>query len=186
MLNKPVGCVTSAKKENSNPTVYELLEKAGIEKIGCVGRLDQDSSGLLLFTTNSLLSTKIRSSQYKVIKKYKVIVRKTKAFTTEDFQKLTQPIETDALPVKFEIVREYKDLVLSNDNLTHLEPHAEINFFLIEGLHRQIRRICTRSRFKVLMLHRYAFGPLELGPLEPGKFRELETDEIIQLENLVV
>jgi pseudouridine synthase len=169
-----------------HPTVYELMDKLGFDTkgLGCVGRLDLESTGALLFTDNSQLNLRIRSPQFKVAKIYHVLV-KGRAIYPQSIAQLQDPLDSDTLPVSVvEKHRETRITQVGNGKEYQLE-YVELQFTLVEGKHRQIRRLCLRSGLRIVSLHRISFGPLLLGSLPAGQARCLDLAETAALEAAV-
>ena len=159
MLHKPQGYV-SANKDGLHPTVFDLLEEPYNRlNLNIAGRLDIDTEGLLLLTDNGELLHQLISPNKNVYKTY--LVRTNKPFKTESLLK------------KFEI------LDGKNQPYTPLPPFVEkINdyeFYLSikEGKYHQVKRMIQHFRAEVIYLKRIAYGDIELGDLELGKYKEL-------------
>ena len=169
MLNKPVGCVTTADDEKGRKNVVELVSSLG-KRVYPVGRLDMNSDGLLLLTDDGELANKLTHPRHNIPKIYRVNV--TKAPTEEQLAILRSPLLLDGYriqPVKTEVIS-------SGDG-------ALIEMTLFEGRNRQIRRMCEAAGLKISRLTRIAIGDLKLGTLPTGKWRHLTSDEIEYLKN---
>ncbi len=167
MMNKPVG-VVSATKDEQHKTVVDLLEYTESASLHIVGRLDLNSSGLLLLTNDSRWSRKLMKPEKKVSKVYRVTVGKplTEAYISAFYEGM---------------YFEYEDITTRPARLTIIsEQVAEVT--LVEGRYHQIKRMFGRFRNPVLALHRESIGGLLLDPeLAPGESRPLKTEEIRQL-----
>ncbi len=170
MLNKPIG-VVSATKDNQHKTVIDLLRQATFltaeqcDYLHIVGRLDLNSSGLLLLTNDSRWSSHLTSPKNKVIKKYRVTLENS--LSPEYISAFEQGMYFDyegitTEPAKLDIISEYV---------------AEV--YLTEGRYHQIKRMFGRFRNPVIKLHRCAIGHLSLDQsLSAGDSRLLTAEEI--------
>jgi len=168
MMNKPTG-VISATKDDQHRTVINLLNIKNKQNLHIAGRLDINSTGLLLLTNNSSWSRKLSSPEEKVVKRYLVTVEKP--LTEEN-------VEAFANGMYFA----YEDITTRPAILKILSDHnAQVE--LTEGRYRQIRRMFGHIQNRVLSLHRFAIGPWELDPsLQPGEYRELTQAELKRLD----
>ncbi len=164
MLNKPAG-VVSATKDNRHRTVIELLDRQDKETLHLVGRLDFNSSGLILLTNNGRWSRQLTSPEEKVSKLYRVKVAKPICQSTVD-------AFAEGMYFPFE------DITTRPARLTLIhERLAEVT--LVEGRYHQIKRMFGRFRNPVLALHRVSIGDLTLdASLMPGQSRELTDQEL--------
>ncbi|MGC4071925.1 MAG: pseudouridine synthase [Nibricoccus sp.] len=165
LLNKPLGLVCS-HDEREGPNVYSLLSprwRARNPQITSIGRLDKDTSGLLLLTDQTTLVHRLTSPKHKVPKLYHTTLdRDMPAGLTELFSSGTLLLTGE------------KDPCLPAD-LRIIDPRtAELT--LTEGRYHQVRRMFASQGCEVLTLHRAAFGNLTLDDLAPGQFRELPLD----------
>lgn len=156
MLNKPAGYVCSRNGQGSK-TIYDLLP-AELHDLKPVGRLDKDSSGLLLMTNNGELAHKLTHPSFQKEKIYEV--RLDKPLTPHDWRQITQAgvVLDDGLS-RFELTRQDKN-----------------NYFtwavtMSEGRNRQIRRTFAALGYMVVKLHRSRFGAYRLGRLGAGKYQ---------------
>lgn len=162
MLYKPAGYLTAAEDRNQK-TVMELLPKTYVS-LGCmpVGRLDKDTTGILLFTTDGDLAHRLITPKYHVDKVYLATVDED--LTQEDEEAFEKGIELKdftALPAKLERLEERLGQVTVQ-----------------EGKYHQVKRMFGARGKKVLQLHRKSFGTLELDDgMQPGDFRELNEKE---------
>jgi len=169
MLNKPRGLVTTASDERGRPTVFECFEGANLPRIMPVGRLDQASEGLLLFTNDTQWANEIASPVSHLTKVYHVQVNSIP--TPAALAKCLAGIERDG-----EILRCSAITVIRAG-----EKNAWLEIALEEGKNRQIRRMMAALGFEVLRLIRIAIGPLSLGNLPKGEFRKLSREEVESL-----
>lgn len=172
LLHKPVDYVTTAADEHDRATVYALLP-ADAAWLAPVGRLDRDSSGLLLFTNDSDLAHAITAPATKLPKTY--LVRVKGAVDDADLQRLRDGIELpDGVTLPATVDR------LDGDHRSTL-----LRFVLVEGRNRQIRRMITAIRSRVHTLHRTRVGPIALGDLAEGSCRRLDAAELRALRAAV-
>jgi pseudouridine synthase len=167
-LHKPKGYVTTFSDPEGRPTVYDLLG-AFPDWVIPVGRLDQDTSGLLLFTNDTDLAERITSPATHVPKLYRV--RTKAALTDEDLDPLRLGVRLNdgrARPARATLVRAYKG-------------YALVDLELTEGRNRQVRRMFSAIGNGVRELRRTAIGPLALGTLGSGKWRRLTAEEVSAL-----
>lgn len=172
MLNKPRGYVTTMNDELGRKCVTELLD--GIdERVYPVGRLDRNSEGLLLFTNDGNFANSIMHPAKQIAKTYRVTVRPD--INDEQLVALSDGIELDGrktLPAT----------VVVKDK----EPGRVVLLITIkEGRNRQIRRMCEAVGLEVARLRRISIGPLRLGMLKPGSYRELTADELRSIRNAI-
>ena len=165
LLYKPKGYLTTYKDPQGRPTIYDLFKDFG-DWIFPAGRLDQDTSGLLILTNDTQFGDFITSPESKVPKAY--LVKSSLLLTDEQLDRLRAGIELRDGPTRPAIVQRIRD-------------SARYTFFEItitEGRNRQVRRMVEALGAKVLKLVRTRIGPLEIGGLEIGKWRELTSDEV--------
>jgi 23S rRNA pseudouridine2605 synthase len=169
MLNKPRGYVTTMSDEFGRPCVAELVSDVGVRVYPC-GRLDYDSEGLLILTSDGDLCHKLTHPSFEIPKTY--IVKLGKAVTPEQLAALNRPMEVDG--ERYKAAR--AEIVTLRKNETVLR------MTLREGRNRQIRKMCESLGLNVLTLKRVAIGSLELGNLKPGKWRKLTPTQIAYLK----
>ena len=165
LLHKPVGLVCS-HEEREGPNVYGLLPERWRQRnpqITSIGRLDKDTSGLLLLTDQSELVHRLTSPKYKVPKVYRAIVsRDLSPELISIFASGTMVLpeeKTPCVPAELKII-----------------SPREAELTLTEGRYHQVRRMFASQGNEVLTLHRTRFGPLELADLPAGQWRELPLD----------
>ena len=172
MLNKPRGLVTTARDEHDRATVYQCFQDTALPWIAPVGRLDQASEGLLLFTNDSAWASAILEPARHVTKTYHVQVEGIPDATT--LRRLTTGV----------IVADGEHLSVSRVTLLrHGARNAWLEVLLTEGKNRQIRRLLEAVGLGVTRLVRVALGPLELGFLAKGEWRALTAAEVRELSN---
>tara|TARA_R110001592_G_scaffold363355_1_gene685040 strand:- start:5412 stop:6137 length:726 start_codon:yes stop_codon:yes gene_type:complete len=164
MMHKPAG-VVSATKDEKHRTVIDLLDRADRHQLHIVGRLDFNSSGLLLLTNNGRWSRQLTTPSNNIAKLYRVTLEKpiTEEYVLAFSEGMYFPFEDiTTRPAKLTIISEYV---------------AEVS--LIEGRYHQIKRMFGRFDNEVLTLHRLSIGNLSLDPsLLPGQSRELTDREV--------
>jgi 23S rRNA pseudouridine2605 synthase len=168
VLNKPVGIITTLEDPEGRRTVREFLPPG--PRLFPVGRLDADTSGLLLLTNDGELAHRLMHPRYGVSKIYRVRVEP--APSAEALRRLQEGVEFEpgvrSAPARARVLeREAKGA------LVQIELH--------EGRYRQVRRMCEAVGLAVRSLHRSAYGPLRLGPVPRGMWRELSEDEVSSL-----
>ncbi|WP_295208359.1 pseudouridine synthase [Ruminococcus sp.] len=172
MLHKPRGYVTTMSDELDRKCVTELLE--GIpERVYPVGRLDKNSEGLLLFTNDGAFANDIMHPSRHVAKTYRVTVRPD--VNDEQLIKLASGVEIDG-----KMTKECSVVVLDKQ-----PGRVVLQMTIHEGRNRQIRKMCEAVGLEVARLKRTAIGPIKLGMLKPGEYRELKPDELRALRNAI-
>ena len=164
-LNKPVGYVVSNNKKEGKP-IYKLLDE-NLKKLYPVGRLDKDSKGLILFTNDGVFSRKIIGEESECEKEYYVKLEVN--ISDGALKKLEFGISLDGKKLKPAIVKR----VSKNS----------FNIILKEGRNRQIRRMCEKVGFEVILLKRLRISNIYLNDLQEGKFEYLTKDEINSILN---
>ncbi|WP_295152456.1 pseudouridine synthase [uncultured Ruminococcus sp.] len=165
MLHKPRGYVTTMNDELDRKCVTDLLE--GIpERVYPVGRLDKNSEGLLLLTNDGAFANDIMHPSKHVSKTYRVTVRPD--ISDEQLVKLASGVEIDG-----KMTQECSVVVLDKQ-----PGRVVLQMTIHEGRNRQIRKMCEAVGLEVARLKRTSIGPLRLGMLKPGEYRELKPDEL--------
>lgn len=172
LLNKPQGVVT-ANTDYEHQTVFALLaEQDTHEDLYAVGRLDRDTSGLLLLTTNGQLGYDLLHPTKKVVKVYEAWVNET--VTTEDISAFSKGIifldGTSCQPAQLEIE------VIQDGN-------TKVRLAIQEGKFHQVKKMFLARGKKVISLKRLSMGPLTLGELAEGAYRPLEDSELLSLKD---
>lgn len=170
MFNKPRGLVVSAADEQGRATVYTALAAAGLPWLGPVGRLDKASEGLLLLSNDTTWAAGITDPVMHLDKTYHV-------------QVAGQP-DASVLAAMHAGVEEGGDLLKARraSLLRVGEKNAWLEVVLDEGRNRHIRRLLAALGFDVLRLIRVAIGPLVLGELAKGQWRQLSASEVRALD----
>lgn len=164
-VNKPAGVVSTAREPGERPAVVELVDTSA--RLYPVGRLDADSTGLLLLTNDGELANHLTHPRYEVPKTYRARLRAPLAL--RDLERLRRGVELDDGPTGQAEVRRFGE--------------REIEITLREGRNRQVRRMLEAVGNRVVSLRRVSFGPLPLGGLSEGKARRLSDREIAELRN---
>jgi len=185
MLNKPAGYLTTMDDPQGRPTVKQLVPYREHPGLFPVGRLDYDTTGLLLFTTDGDMAFSLLHPKHKVQKRYRVLA--DGAFTDKAAQQLTQGVQLhDGLtqPAVIKVgkivpkslsIRERRRLA---QDVTFSAMQTTVWCTITEGRKRQVKRMFAHVGFPVMALEREAFGPLELGSLSPGSWRYLTPQEV--------
>ena len=169
ILNKPKGYVTTLSDDRGRPAVTDLLKDVG-ERVYPVGRLDFYSEGLLLLTNDGELANSLTHPSKEIEKTY-IVWTVGQSDGAEEL--LRRPIVLDGRAIAVPKVR----LCSSADNTARWE------ITIHEGRNRQIRRMCEAAGLKVTRLIRISEGPVSLGRLEKGSWRELTAEELEKLKN---
>lgn len=174
MLNKPRGLVTTASDEQGRDTVFTCFEGAKLPHLSPVGRLDKASEGLLLFTNDNVWADHITNPATGLDKTYHVQIEGPVDET--QLARLRRGIHDEEVgPLVAKAVK----ILRTGEKNTWLE------FTLDEGRNRHIRRLLEALEIEVLRLIRVKIGPLELGNLPKGKWRELSKNEVARLRGLL-
>ncbi|WP_290913045.1 pseudouridine synthase [Eubacterium sp.] len=168
MLNKPRGYVTTVSDELGRKTVMDLLPDFGC-RIYPVGRLDKDSEGLLLLTNDGSFTNCMTHPSHEYAKVYRVTVRP--AVNDEILFNLRNGIEIDGR----------KTAPCEVTVLTEEENRVVLEFILHEGRNRQIRKMSESQGLEVARLKRISIGPIKLGMLKQGDYKELSEQDVKKL-----
>ncbi|HVP14762.1 MAG TPA: pseudouridine synthase [Terriglobales bacterium] len=165
VLNKPVGVITTLDDPEGRRTIRDFLPSG--PRLFPVGRLDADTSGLLVLTNDGELAHRLMHPRYGVAKVYRV--RVDRAPGPDALRRLERGVEFEpgvrSAPARVRLLSS--------------EPGgALLRIELHEGRYRQVRRMCEAVGLEVRALHRSAYGPLRLGPVARGTWRELSEDEV--------
>ena len=173
-LYKPKGYVTTRKDPEGRKTVMDLIGEG--EYIYPVGRLDYDSEGLLLMTSDGDLAARLMHPRHEVDKVYEVIV----AGVPEP-----KAIEKLRKGVFIEGGRTSPAQVHVENTVKGAKPTTKLTISIHEGRNRQIRRMCSAVGLPVWALRRIRMGPIGIGRLKPGQWRDLTNDEVRRLKAAV-
>lgn len=173
MLNKPRGYVTTLSDEQGRRCVTELLEDVGT-RVYPVGRLDRNSEGLLLFTNDGAFANGIMHPSREVSKSYRVTVRPP--VSEEQLAKMSAGVTLDD---------GFKTAPANIVTLTSEPERVVLMVTIHEGKKREVRRMCDAVGLEVARLRRVSIGPVKLGMLKPGAWRDLTTEELRALRTAI-
>ena len=173
LLNKPEGYITTVKDQFDRPSVLDLVSDIK-ERVYPIGRLDYETSGLLLLTNDGDLTYKLTHPKHEVDKTY--VARVKGKLTKEEIERFKTGLKIEdytTAPAKLKVIKydEQRD-----SSLLEIKIH--------EGKNRQVRKMCKAINHPVLRLRRSAMGKIKIGDCEIGKYRYLREDEIKYLKNL--
>lgn len=156
-MNKPVGYVCSRRQQGANPTIYDLLP-VEYHHLKTVGRLDRDSSGLILLTNDGDFTFQMTHPSFYKTKIYLVHLNK------------------DLQPLHHQMITDYGVSLIDGPSKLQLEKQSEDDsknwiVTMHEGRNRQIRRTFESLGYQVLTLHRTTFGNYTVGDIKPGKYK---------------
>lgn len=169
LLNKPVGYISTARDQFSRKTVLDLVDTVK-ERIYPVGRLDYDTSGLLLLTNDGELANKMTHPKHEVPKVYRAMI--LGSIDDEAIGRLQAGIEIEDYTTAPAKVR-----VIDTD-----KKNTVVEITIHEGRNRQVRKMFEVLDYPVLRLKRVAIGPLTIDGIEEGKWRYLRKNEIDRLK----
>lgn len=204
VLHKPAGFVTTMSDPQGRPTVADLVPTAQYPGLFPIGRLDADTTGLLLFSTDGELGNGLLHPKHHVTKRYLACVEGVP--TERELGRLRSGIELDdgpAQPAEVQLVqggaarsalstlgvpavatprssREYAAICAGR-----IQERSVVRVCIREGRKRQVKRMLGAIGHPVIALHRDSFGPLELGGLPRGSWRELSVDEVAALHSAI-
>ena len=176
MLNKPEGYITSVKDEKGRKTILDLVKVN--ERIYPIGRLDYDSSGLILLTNDGDIYNKIIHPRVEVEKKYIALCKGV--FSDEEIKKFENGIDIGGYitaNAKIKLIDKEKDKKTNTVN-------SLVEIIIHEGKNRQIRKMCSALGHEVITLKRVAVGDIKLGYLKRGEWRNLTEDELNYINSL--
>ncbi len=171
LLYKPKGYLTTYKDPEGRPTVYDLIRDAE-QFVGTVGRLDLDTSGLLLLTNDTQLAERMTNPEHELPKTY--LVKAGTLLTDEQLEQLRKGVELSDGPTRPAQVKRQRDS----------EKYTFLELTITEGRNRQVRRMLEALGSVVLKLVRTHIGPLTMSGLTIGQWRELTAPEVQQLKKL--
>ena len=172
LLNKPKDYITTTDDPQERRTVMELVEKASRERIYPVGRLDRNTTGLLLMTNDGALAEKLSHPKSNITKLYQVELNKN--LVQGDLNKISFGLELEDGPIK-------------PDAVSYVQGGSkkEIGIQIHSGRNRVVRRIFEHLGYEVVKLDRVVYGSLTKKDLTRGRWRYLEEKEIVQLKHLI-
>ena len=165
LLYKPKGYLTTYKDPGNRPTVYDLIGDAGTW-VSPVGRLDLDTSGLLILTNDNDFAERMTNPDFHVPKTY--LIKASTRLSDEDLGRLAAGVELSDGPTRPAQVKRVRD--------TGLYTHFEMT--ITEGRNRQVRRMLEAIDSKVLKLVRVGIGRVSIDGLQVGKWREMDVGEV--------
>ena len=168
LLYKPKGYITTYKDPQGRPTVYDLVRDAG-QWMSPVGRLDQDTSGLLILTNDTRFAEQVTNPNYKVPKTY--LVKTSTRVSDGHIEQLRKGVMLADGPTQPAVVERVRDSA----------KYSFLEITIREGRNRQVRRMIEAIGSKVLKLVRTGIGDLRIGDLPIGEYRELTPAEVKQL-----
>lgn len=171
VVNKPKGIVTTRSDENNRMTIIDILP-VNLRHLKPIGRLDKNSSGLILLTDDGYFANKITHPSNHIPKTY--YVRVQGHLTSKSARQLATGIELDdclTAPAQVHLISANKD-------------YSEFEIVLTEGRNRQIRRMCEKIGHRIKILSRISIGGLQLNGLREGQFRFLNKQELNHLKGL--
>lgn len=172
IMNKPRGYVTTVSDELDRRCVMDLLDDVE-DRVYPVGRLDRNSEGLLLFTNDGEFANSIMHPSRHIAKTYRVTVRPD--ISDEQLIQLSEGVEIDGK-------RTLPATVIVKDK----QPGRVVLLMTIkEGRNRQIRKMCEAVGLEVARLRRTSIGPIKLGMLKPGTYRDLTAEELRAIRNAI-
>jgi 23S rRNA pseudouridine2605 synthase len=171
-LNKPTGVLSTNRDPQGRPRVIDLFPPGG-PRLFTVGRLDEDSEGLLLVTNDGDLAQKLAHPRFRIARRYE--------------------LQVAGIPKPATLAELRKGLYFTEGRFRVQEARvvkvrgqsAIVEAVLTEGHNRELRRLFARVGHKVMKLKRVAFGPVQLGRLTRGEHRELTRDELAELLDAV-
>ncbi|WP_278930456.1 pseudouridine synthase [Limosilactobacillus oris] len=175
LLNKPRGVISSAHDEKGRRTVVDILREDEIEeRIYPVGRLDYDTTGLLLLTNDGALANKMMHPKFAVDKTY---VAKVKGLiSNDDLKQLRTGVKVDG--------RRTKPAKTRLKGTDREKKTSIVQLTIHEGHYHQVKRMLAAVGHPVIKLHRESYGFLNLQGVQPGDYRELHPEEVKRLNRL--
>ncbi|MES2702407.1 MAG: pseudouridine synthase [Bacteroidota bacterium] len=168
LLNKPKGYITTNEDPQGRRTVMELVASSGVDRLFAVGRLDRNTTGLLLITNDGDLTQKLSHPAYNIKKVYQVTL--DKPLTKADFEKIIAGVTLD-------------DGIAQVDELAYLESKNELGLEIHSGRNRIVRRIFESLGYEVEKLDRMMYAGLTKKNLPRSKWRFLDEREIVLLKH---
>lgn len=168
LLNKPKGFITTTEDERGRRTVMDLVSDSGALRLYPIGRLDRNTTGLILLTNDGELSQRLSHPKYNIKKVYHVTL--DKAISSEDFEKVLAGVELE-------------DGVAPVDALSMLDERNELGIEIHSGKNRIVRRIFEHLGYEVVKLDRVVYAGLTKKNLPRGKWRKLTEREVIFLKH---
>jgi 23S rRNA pseudouridine2605 synthase len=178
LLYKPRGYITTRSDPEHRPTVIDLLARGGVrDYIYPVGRLDYDSEGLLLLTSDGDLASKLTHPRHGVDREYEVRVRGVP--DKHELDRISRGVTLDGRRTTPARVRLTEIIEVESG------PQAVLSFVIQEGRNRQVRDMCDAIGHPVVRLRRVRIGPIRDEHIRPGEFRDLTPREVALLNRAV-
>lgn len=172
VLNKPPGFFCTASDPQGRRTIYDLFPEEG-PRLFSVGRLDENTTGLLIVTNDGDLAQKLAHPKYRIFRIYRAQVAGHP--DREIFNQLKEGFHFTEGKFKVHDIRPVKKQ----------RDSTWVEITMTEGRNREIRRLLARANHKVMKLERIAFGPVRLGKVSLGEYRELRKSELAQLHEII-
>ncbi|MEG2337899.1 MAG: pseudouridine synthase [Clostridium sp.] len=169
MLNKPTGIITSSKDQFNRKTVVDIIDLK--ERVFSVGRLDYDTSGLLILTNDGDFAYKLTHPSNEKTKTYRAYV---KGHPTEEELEMFR----SGLKIEDYVTSKAKVKIVKKD-----KNNSMLEIVIHEGRNRQVRKMCSAINHPVITLERIKIGEISLGGLKVGEYRNLTSDEVALLSN---
>ena len=171
LLNKPVGYITTVDDQQDRPTVMDLLDDIS-ERVYPVGRLDFNTSGMLILTNDGDLTHQLTHPRHHIFKTY--LAEVSGMLTMAEAKRLERGVDIGGYIT-----------APAHVSIIHQSDHSSIAEIRIsEGKNRQVRRMFEAVGHKVTALERTAIGNMKMAHLKPGQYRKLSANEIDYLKNL--
>ncbi|WP_331678038.1 pseudouridine synthase [uncultured Tyzzerella sp.] len=170
MLNKPEGCVTTSKEQFDRKTVFDYINIK--ERVVPVGRLDYDTSGLLILTNDGDLTYKLTHPKHSIKKVY--IAKVYGIPNKEKLERFKNGL----------IIDDYKTAPASIQILEKDNKYSTLRITITEGKNRQVRKMCDAIGHKVISLKRIEIDKISIGNLKIGEYRYLTNEEISYLKKI--
>jgi len=185
VLNKPAGYLSTMKDPQKRPCVQRLVPTKRYPGLFPVGRLDFDTTGLLLFTTNGDAAQRMLHPSMHVWKHYVALVRGVP--TSQQLERLRVGVMLDdgpAQPAEVELLEKGDPRAVPVTPEGWPRYHAVVGLRIHEGKKHQVKRMLKAIGHDVVRLHRDEFGPIRLGDVAMGQWRELSAEERLAIEEL--
>lgn len=174
LLNKPRSVITSAHDDKGRRTVVDILKDEGVEeRVYPVGRLDYDTTGILLLTNDGDLANRLMHPKFEVEKTYIAKVRGI--VDNSDLKQLRLGVKVNG-----RLTKRAKTRLMETDRTKHT---SLVRLTIHEGRYHQVKLMFDAINHPVIKLHRETYGPLDLHGLQSGEFRPLKPEDVKLLEN---
>ncbi len=171
ILNKPLGVISTVSDQQGDKTVLDFIKTD--QRLYPVGRLDKDSTGLILLTNDGDLTYKATHPKFHLEKTYNVTIKGQVSF--RQLMQLRNGIR----------LKDGKTQPARVDKKSQSDSSTTLVITLKEGRHHQIRRMCKAINIHLESIHRTAIGPLKIGNLKPGQSRQLTPQEVSQIKKMI-